>query len=261
VALVTVQVFEHTTVHVGDAMRTPDGGSHIFTAAHHDALARFADATGDRYLSCGRRTVRFTSYVGFLQLGNLGIEVLPKADRREPGAHGRWHRALVHMLRAVGDLGLEAPDEARLQLDPGRLFDLFISRFLDECARLLHEGLAKGYRTEEGNTSAFRGRLVVTEQVRHNAANAARFYVAAPVYDHDNLPNLALLEALRIVERLPVASGSSPARAVCAWASPICRVGTPIARRLRAIASAATPRGTDPRFGLQRSSCSSSRPI
>lgn len=204
----TVQVFEHTTVRIGEALRTADGGEHVLSAAHHLALASFADATADRYLTCGRRTVRFGSYVGLLQLGNLGIEILPKADRHEAGGYGRWHRALVRMLRVVGDLGLEAHDEARLRLDPGRLFDLFIRRFLDECERLVHEGLAKGYRTQEENRTAFRGRLRVADHVRRNAVNAARFYVASPVYDHWNLPNLALHEALRLVEGLPIAASA-----------------------------------------------------
>lgn len=191
---------------MGDRLRTAQGGEYVLTAAQHDALAAFADLTRDRYFACGRRTVRFSSYVGLVQLGDLGIEVLPKPDRDAPGGHTRWHLALVRMLRAVGDLGLEAPDEARLRLDPGRLFDLFVGRFLDECERLVHQGLVKGYRTEEENIACFRGRLQVHEHVRRNAANAARFYVAAPVYDHRSFPNLALFEALHRVDELPLSS-------------------------------------------------------
>ncbi|MEQ9323258.1 MAG: hypothetical protein RIF41_29105, partial [Polyangiaceae bacterium] len=85
-------------------------------------------------------------------------------------------------------------------------FDLFIERFLDECEALLREGLVKGYRTEEANRPAFRGRLLVAKHIRHNAINAARFYVASSTYDHENLPNLALHEALAILTTLPVAS-------------------------------------------------------
>ena len=203
---VTVQVFEHSTIRVGEPMRTADGDERTFNVQHHHALAGFADATSERYLSCGRRSVRFFSYVGLIQIGHLGIEILPKADKKETGGHGRWHRALVRMLRVVGDLGLEARDEARLRVNPGRLFDLFLSRFLDECERLVHEGLARGYRTQEENRAAFRGRLLVAQHIRQNAVNAARFFVASPVYDHRNLPNLALLEALRVVELLPVSS-------------------------------------------------------
>lgn len=204
--LVTVQVFEHSTIHVGEDLPTPDGGEYAFTTSHHQAIAAFADATSDRYLSCGRRHVRFLSYVGLIQLGDLGIEILPKADKNEAGGHGRWHRALIRMLRVVGDLGLEARDEASLRLNPGRLFDLFISRFLDDCERLVHEGLTKGYRTQEGNRTAFSGRLLVADHIRQNSVNAARFFVASPVYDHRNLPNLVLHEALRVVETLPVSS-------------------------------------------------------
>lgn len=180
-SLTTVQVFEHTTVRVGESMRTPGGADRELTRAQHEALAAFSDATAAKYLSCGRHTVRFHSYVGLIQLGDLAIEILPKADKMELGGYGRWHRALLNMLRVVGDLGLEELDEAQLRTEPGRLFDLFIERFLGRCERLVYEGLAKGYRTEEENRTAFRGRLLVSEHVRRNAVNAARFYVASPV--------------------------------------------------------------------------------
>ncbi|MCA9608749.1 MAG: hypothetical protein KC619_24265 [Myxococcales bacterium] len=205
-ALVTAQVFEHSTIRVGELLRTTDGREQALTAEHHAVLAAFADKTRSRYLTCGRRTVRLGSHVGLLQLRNLGIEILPKADRAEVGGHNRWHRALVRMLRVVGDLGLEEHDEADLRLDPGRLFELFVRRYLDECERLVHEGLTKGYRTVEENRTAFRGRLRVAEHIRRNAVNAARFYVASPIFDHRNLPNLALHEALRVVETLPLSS-------------------------------------------------------
>ena len=205
-AQVTLQVFEHETLRVGVPVRTMGGGSHALTVRHHEALAEFADAHADRYLSCGRRTVRFHSYVGVLQVGDLAIEILPKADKAQVGGHAQWHHSLMEMLRVVGDLGLEAPDDAALRLDPGRLFELFVSRFLSACELLIHQGLAKGYRTEEANRTAFRGRLRVQEHVRRNAVNAARFYVASPTYDHENLPNLVLCEALRAVEQLPVSA-------------------------------------------------------
>jgi 5-methylcytosine-specific restriction enzyme subunit McrC len=203
-AVATVQVFEHQELWVGELLRTPAGGRHELTWAHHRALARFADSTKDRYLSCGRRSVRLSAYVGLIQLGDLAIEILPKADRGDEGGHGHWHRALIHMLRTVGDLPIEAPEEAGLERAPGRLFDLFVARFLGEIERLLHQGLAKAYRTEAGNRTTFRGRLVVAPHVRSNAANAARFYVESPVFDTRSLPNLVLHEALLRLSELPI---------------------------------------------------------
>ena len=49
-ALVTVQVFEHSSIRIGEPIRTADSGQHTLTARHHQALAAFADATSDRYL-------------------------------------------------------------------------------------------------------------------------------------------------------------------------------------------------------------------
>lgn len=204
----TLQVFEHATIRVGEPVPTVGGGARALGAVEHAALAGFADRTRDRYFVCGRRTVRFGSYVGLVQVGELAIEVLPKVDRHgyEHGGELRWHAALVRMLRQVGDLGLESADEAELRTHPGRLFELFVRHFLDACERLLREGLAKSYRSSEENVGTFRGRLLVAPHVRANASNAARFYVEHTVYDHGSLPNQVLYAALSSVETLPLSS-------------------------------------------------------
>lgn len=206
-APVTLRVFEHQRVVVGEAVPTARDETHTLTSSEHENLARFADATSNRYLSAGRRDVRFSKYVGVLQLGRLTIEILPKADHAtltSQTERAHWHRVLIQMLRTVGDLGLEDRDEANLATTPSLLFELFIRRFLADCDQLLREGLTKSYRTEEGNRTSFRGRLLVGQHVRHNASNAARFYVASPIYDHTNLPNLALHEALLRLATLPL---------------------------------------------------------
>ena len=91
-----LRVFEHEAIRVGG--RTLDGAL-VPTDLDLGALARFNDAHEQRYFTFGWQSVKFTSYVGYLQIGAVAFEILPKADRgHTPGAAGRWKRALLAML-------------------------------------------------------------------------------------------------------------------------------------------------------------------
>lgn len=201
----TIRVFEHERIAIGAPLRAVDGTEVELTEAHHRALAAFADRTEDRFFSCGRKTVRFSQYVGFLQVNDLGIEVLPKVDRADSDT-ARWHGALLRMLRVAGDVSIDAPDIASLETQTRSLLEVFVRRLIRLTDALLHEGLAKGYRTVEENRGQFRGRLLVAQHVRHNVVRQDRFYVAHPVFDHAIVPTLILSEALHLLRTIPLSS-------------------------------------------------------
>src|SRR5690606_37802315 len=75
----TISVFEHERLSLGDVRETVDGGHVCFDQSTFDALVRHNDRHGGRYLRVGHKHLRFRQYVGFLQIGALGIEILPKA--------------------------------------------------------------------------------------------------------------------------------------------------------------------------------------
>lgn len=194
----TLAVFEHQTLRVGETAPTMEGGSGSLSEAQFDALARFNDLNEQRYFRLGYRSVTFQSYVGYLQVGRLGIEILPKADRGAARAEdgSRWQSLLLEMLRVAAGLRLYSPSAAFQQLGRSTLLELVALRFVEEVERLLHEGLAKGYRSVEQNGSAFRGRLLVADNLRENIARADRFYVRFSAFDRDVLVNRILGAAL-----------------------------------------------------------------
>jgi site-specific DNA-adenine methylase len=134
--------------------------------------------------------------VGYLQLGGLRLEVLPKLDRV---GTGDWRALLVHMLREVLGLRIAVHSAASLRSRHGTLYDVLVERFLVLVAALLREGLSRGYRELEGNEPCLRGRLVIDRHVRMNAGHQERLYVAYSTFDADNLPNRILLRALEFV--------------------------------------------------------------
>src|SRR5687767_1224817 len=107
----TLRVFEHQTLRVGESGGTLDGARVTFTAAHLEALARFNDFHAQRYFQIGYRCVTFQSYVGYVEVGKLGIEILPKADRKAGRGENQesWQRLLLEMLRVATGLRLYSP--------------------------------------------------------------------------------------------------------------------------------------------------------
>jgi 5-methylcytosine-specific restriction enzyme subunit McrC len=217
----TISVFEHGTLHVG-ARVAGERSDGTITAAQFDALARFNDAHGQRYFRLGHRRLTFGSHVGYLQVGKLGIEVLPKLGRETHRAdhHARWQALLLEMLRVAAGLPLHSPTDTLRHVGRPTLLELVALRFTAEIERLLHEGLSKGYRAVEANGSTFRGRLLGAAHLRANAARADRFYVRYATFDRDILINRILAAALDVLGGCALAPALKARLVACALAFP-----------------------------------------
>ena len=187
----TIEVFEHGAIRVAE-----EAGDGELTPAEFDALVRFNDAHRGRYFDVGHRRLKAREYVGYLEVGRVSIEILPKADRGAAGSAQVWRAGLLEMLRVALGLRLHTPSTAAQQLGRRSLLDMLALAFLGELQALLHEGLARGYRRLEANGTTFRGRLLVSENIRHNLTRADRFFVGYQVYDHDIAINQLLSAAV-----------------------------------------------------------------
>ena len=148
--------------------------------------------------------------MGYLEVGRLAIEILPKADRGTARKDSRpWREGLLDMLRVASGLQLQAPAEASQRVARSSLLDIVALRFVEETERLLHQGLAKGYLDAEANGPTFRGRLLFAEHTRDNIARADRFYVRYATYERDVTVNRILFQALEVLTQLSVVSGTA----------------------------------------------------
>ena len=196
----TLSVFEHQRLpvtEVGFGLRP-----HEF-----DVLVRFNDAHRGEYFQVGHKHLRTRSFVGYVEVGDLAIEILPKADRDAPPAETMWRDGLLEMLRIALGLRLQRLPGAGQKLTRLRLLDLIARAYLAELAPLLHEGLAKGYRTTQSNGAVFRGRLKISEHLRENIARADRFFVQYQTFDHDIALNRVLAAALEALSWCALSPG------------------------------------------------------
>ncbi len=233
----TVELFEHQTIRVGEPLRSVDGREVRLGERHFDDLVRFNDAHGGRFFTVGHRRISMTEYVGYVEIGDLALEILPKADRTrdQRGEAAAWRDGLLEMLGVATGLRLDSPTAASQRTGRSSLIELVAARYLDELRVLLHQGLAKGYREEEQNGPTFRGRLLVAEHLRANIARADRFHVRTQAYDRDVPLNRILGAALDELGGLALSSGCAARATACRAEFPEVEIATPTAETFERI--------------------------
>jgi len=169
-----------------------------------EELARlydFNDRNDNKYFTGIRDGVKFSSYVGVIQIGGLTIEVLPKSDveRGDENDLERWHGVLLEMLRICRKVNLNAVSEANLRRRHHSILELYFEVYLDEVEQLLRRGLVKKYRRIEGNATSLKGQILFSQHLQRNLIHQERFYTKHQVYDRVNPINQILLEGLHAV--------------------------------------------------------------
>ncbi|MDX1943055.1 MAG: hypothetical protein SFU99_21000 [Saprospiraceae bacterium] len=190
----TIQVFEHQLLRIDEAK---DG--FIFTKPYYDNLAAFAEQHSEKYYSIQRNGIRFSHYVGALQVNNLTIEILPKTDITEESA---VQKVLLDLLRECRILRPEAENVSYLSARKGNLLDLYIAQFLSDTEKLLHQGLIKTFHSVTENRRSLKGRLLLHKQLIQNAWHQERFYTAYNNFDYHHPYNQLIYEALQVLKNI-----------------------------------------------------------
>jgi 5-methylcytosine-specific restriction enzyme subunit McrC len=189
-----IQVFEYTTLPVGEG----------FSLSHFNCLVQHNERHGNRFFEVGLNRIHFRNYVGVIQVGNLTIEILPKADKDpiSKNQKNKWQGALIDMLRQSGFIRVASLSDARLRLQLSSLLDIYFESFLVEVDKLVHHGLVRKYRQTCGNLSALKGRILFRQHIAKNLVHGERFFTAHVFYDRNNPFNQILLIALDVLIRV-----------------------------------------------------------
>ncbi len=193
-----IQVFEYETLKVGTLG---------FTKDHFDLMSAYIEGRKPKYFKLGHQSIRFTSYVGVIQVDDLVIEVLPKADKNKADKDtALWRDVLLDMLKISGFINVKSASEASLRLRGGTLFNLFFEIYLSCCRNILNQGLVRRYNLETCNRSVLKGRLLFSEQLKHNLVRKERFFTSSQEYTTDNTYNQILFKALKILSTVSTSS-------------------------------------------------------
>lgn len=204
-------VSEHGWILRGQASRCLDlGNLELRGEDFHSLEALLEDARKDddrpelplQYcLRHGRPAFKVQNQVGLIRTGSgQQIEILPKLSRHGAAEHSR--RLLVRMLIELQDSPFTEAVAADLDIHRMPLFELLLRYFLDQVAVVVRRGIARSYVQREGNLSQLRGKILVRENIRHNATNAARFYCEYEEFMADRPINRLIKSGLTITAAL-----------------------------------------------------------
>lgn len=191
-----ITVFEHQVLRLNHEM---DGVK--FDAEKLKAMQTYFGEKGVPYFSLIHNGIQFTEYVGVIQVGNLVIEVLPKADKQETNT-AKWQHILFGMLRSVGLFNIHAPSSSSLQLKSNSILDLYFELFIREIEYLLHNGLVKQYRKKEGNVTALKGNLQFGKHIQQNLTHQERFFVRHTTYDVNHKFHFILYKTICLLKQI-----------------------------------------------------------
>lgn len=195
-----IQIFEHERLTLLENER----GEKLFPN-ELEKLYEFNDKNNNEYFTGIRNGVKFTKYVGVIQIGGLTIEILPKSDKKDHSDKAdftKWRNALLNMLAICRHIKVDSVSEASLNKRHYSLLELYFDLFLDEVIILLRKGLIKKYREESLNTNALKGRILFSKNIQQNLIHQERFYTKHQVYDYEHTINQILLKALHILSKI-----------------------------------------------------------
>ena len=136
--------------------------------------------------------VSVNNYVGLIQMQNgYQIQVLPKIDfgHDMDSKNEQSKRVFLRMRRSMRGFPSKVFNEANLKMDRMTLYEIFINMYLQEVRTLVKHGIKSAYVAREDNLNFYKGKLVVNEHIRRNAAHRERFYVHYDEYLVDRAEN------------------------------------------------------------------------
>lgn len=149
-----------------------------------------ARSSGDCIFDWSRlRDIRAKNYVGVAQVPGLRVEILPKIDDARDN--------LLYMLAFTRNIPIHERDLASLRLRKMPLLEALLRIFVESLLRELRRGIEHDYVRREANSRFVRGKLLLSEHARRNAARKDRVYVAYDEFLPDTILNRILKAACR----------------------------------------------------------------
>ena len=153
--------------------------------------------------------ISVNNYVGLIQMQNgYQIQVLPKIDfgSNPDSKNEETKRVFLRMLRTMKDFPSKVFNDANLKMDRMTLYEIFINMYLQEVRTLVKHGIRSAYIGREDNLNYYKGKLVVEEHIKQNAAHGERFYVRYDEYLVDRAENRLVKATLLKLQNITISA-------------------------------------------------------
>lgn len=164
----------------------------------HDALELY-HGNYTPFFKLIRNGVQFNENVGVIQIGKITIEVLPKVDK---SGEEKWRNLLIGMIKTVWGFDVKSTGCSSLKLKSNSMLELYFELFISEVEYLLHRGLIKRYRKNEGNQTSLKGALQFSKHISQNLVHKERFYVKYTQYSNEYTIHEILFKTIKLLANL-----------------------------------------------------------
>lgn len=130
------------------------------------------------------KVITAKNYVGIISMKDgTTIEILPKIHSKTSADDRHIKKLLIEMLKTLRNSPYKSLQSANVNIERMNIFEVFIRMFIDEVFFIAKRGLKSGYQTIASNENMLKGKLLFSEQIKHNCAHKERTYVE---YDEFN---------------------------------------------------------------------------
>ncbi|MDH0675770.1 McrC family protein [Empedobacter sp. GD03861] len=164
----------------------------------HEALERY-HGNYTPFFKLLRNGVQFNEHVGVIQIGKTTIEVLPKTDK---SGEEKWRDLLIGMIKTVWGFDVKSTGSSSLKLKSNSILELYFELFISEIEYLLHRGLIKRYRKNEGNQTSLKGALQFSKHITHNLVHKEHFYVKYTQYSNEHSIHEILFKTIKLLAHI-----------------------------------------------------------
>ncbi len=197
-AVLALREFERITC--GDAF---DPENRVVRADQHRALEKFSEDHQKLHKVVvfqhgPRRSLVAQNFVGVVNLGRDQVEILPKIE----GEISQVRHNLAKMISVVLDLELFDDDSTKVDKHCESILEILVRLFCKKLWQCVRRGMVRCYETRSENLTMLRGRLSVTDQIRHNLARPDRLVCVFDEFSENNPLNQALKAALLVLSKV-----------------------------------------------------------
>lgn len=202
-----ITVFEFGLLSANSKAESDQRIHHIPDAAF-DYLEKccLCDETESRFLEMkithGMKVLQVQNYAGVVLCPDgTQIEVLPKVAKANATENSEElaRLSLLMMLRSLKKFRHIETEVANIKKQKMPLMEIFIAQFLDSVNRLVKKGIKSDYVREQNNGPYLKGKLLHSQQLKHNFINQHKFFVEYDEYIKDRPANRVIHSALIVI--------------------------------------------------------------
>ncbi|KZN15307.1 McrC family protein [Marinomonas sp. TW1] len=150
----------------------------------------------------GMEVLQVQNYAGVVLCPDgTQIEILPKIAKanNQESAATEAQKSLLMMLKSLKQFRHIETEVASIKKQKMPLMEIFIAQFLNAVNVLIKKGIKSDYVREQTNSAYLKGKLLHSQQLKHNFINRHKFYVEYDAYLMDKAENRLIHSALKSV--------------------------------------------------------------